>query len=121
MLAGLLTSIFLLPMSASAAETPSAASLNPAPGQWSTMVAIFDNSKNHYLLKTSVNDTPEQCMTALQDTATHVQAAGGMIWTDPQKTVISYEKQLGRAEREVKVLELRCVLEPFQGELVKKY
>jgi len=119
-LAGLISSIVLLPMSASAAEAPSSELLNPVAGQWTSVVAILDSSNNHYLLKTSVNNTPEQCMTALQDTATHVQAAGGVIWTDPQKNVISYEKKVGYAERGSKVLELRCVLEPFAVELVKK-
>ncbi|HSH73616.1 MAG TPA: hypothetical protein VK974_11205 [Methylophilaceae bacterium] len=119
-LAGVISSIVLLPISSIAAEAPTSESLNPSPGQWTTVVAILDSSNNHYLLKTSVKNTPEQCMTALQDTATHVQAAGGVIWTDPQKNVISYEKKAGYAERGSKVLELRCVLEPFEAELVKK-
>jgi len=114
----IIVSVLVLPVQVSAAEP---ASLEARAGQWSTMVAILDNSSNHYLLKTSVNDDPEQCMAALQDTAMHVKQAGGLIWTDPQKNVISYEKKTGYAERGVKVLELRCVLEPFAGELVKKY
>ena len=111
----------LLPLQASAESATDRNKIVVRDGQWSTIVAILDNSSNHYLLKTSVSDDPEQCLTNLSDTASKVKQAGGLIWTDPQKNVISYERKAGYAERGVKVLELRCVLEPFSGELVQKY
>jgi hypothetical protein len=92
--------------------------LEARPGQWSTMIEIFDNSNNHYLLKTSVNDDPEACMSALQQTASQLKRDNGYVWTNRDKSVINYESKPG-AEDKVKVLQLRCVLEPFEAELTK--
>src|SRR3569832_2369764 len=92
--------------------------LEARPGQWSTMIEIFDNSNNHYLLKTSVNDDPEASMKTLQQTASQVKQNNGFVWTNRDKSAINYEAKPG-AEDKVKVLQLRCVLEPFEAELTK--
>ena len=94
--------------------------IDARPGQWSTVIAILDNNQNHYLLKTTVNDDAEACWTKLQDVASKVKQENGLIWTNPAKSVLNYEKKSGYAEVGVKVLELRCVLEPFTPEYVKK-
>lgn len=93
---------------------------NPKPGQWSTVVEIFDNSKNHYLLKTSVNDDLEACSDRLKRFSTHIHQANGMVWTNRDKSAVTFEQTAQTGDR-VKVLEVRCVLEPFQPELVKKF
>ncbi|HEU4709531.1 MAG TPA: hypothetical protein VFS17_09475 [Methylophilaceae bacterium] len=95
----------------------------PSPGQWSTVVAILDNSDNHYLLKTNVANDPAGCMDALDKIAEKVQETGGAVWTTPDKKNLSYEKESSPpnyAYTRAKVLELRCVREPFEGELVSK-
>ncbi len=94
---------------------------DPKPGQWSTVVAIFDHNENHYLLKTSLNDNLEACTTRLNKLSADVQRANGMIWTNRQKTAVTGEATVGLTDIQAKVLEIRCVLEPAQPELVKKY
>lgn len=96
----------------------------PNPGQWSTIVAILDSSDNHYLLKTSINDDAAACLTTLDQIATKVKENGGTVWTTPDKKAMSYEKEFSPPNyefKQAKVLELRCVQEPFEGELVKKH
>lgn len=96
---------------------------SPSPGQWSTIVAILDSSNNHYLLKTSIASDPAACMTELSEIATKVNEIGGYIWTTPDKKNMSYQKEESPPNYEykkAKVLELRCVREPFEGELVRK-
>jgi len=110
------------------ASLPAMAAVNatqasPTPGQWSTIVAILDSSNNHYLLKTSIASDPAACMTELGEIATKVNEIGGYIWTTPDKKNMSYEKEESPPNYEytkAKVLELRCVREPFEGELVRK-
>jgi len=94
--------------------------LNPQVGQWSTMVAILDNSDNHYLLKTTVNDDVEACLAQLNAVSSKVKAAGDKVWTNPGKTALSFEKE-ATTDVAVKVLDLRCVREPYEAELVKKF
>ena len=81
-------------------------SLEAQPGQWSTMIEIFDNSQNHYLLKTTVNNDPEACMTVLQTAASKLKQENGYVWTNRDKSVINYESKPGTEEK-VKVLQLR--------------
>lgn len=89
--------------------------LNPQPGQWSTVVAIFDHLKNHYLLKTSVHDDAKSCAARLENIAEQIQ--NNTVYTAPRNTKFSFTKEEG-VENEAKVLEIRCVLEPFQPERV---
>lgn len=99
-----------------------ATNTTPSPGQWSTVVAILDSSNNHYLLKTNVANDPATCMTELDKIAGKVQETGGAVWTTPDKKNLSYEKETSPPNYEYtrsKVLELRCVREPFEGELVR--
>lgn len=93
--------------------------LSPQPGQWSTIVAILDNSNNHYLLKTSVHADAKTCVAALPDLAGSIQDAGGKIWTNRERNTINYEKKIGITEDNVKVEEVRCVLEPFSPEFAR--
>lgn len=96
----------------------------PSSGQWSTIVAVLDHNNNHYLLKTIVADSPATCMTELQEIAGKVNETGGVIWVTPDKKNMSYQKETSPPNyeyRQAKVLELRCVREPFGGELVQKY
>ena len=96
---------------------------SPSAGQWSTIVAILDNNNNHYLLKTSIAESPAACMTELQQIAGKVTETGGSIWTTPDKKNMSYQKESSPPNYEYKqarVLELRCVREPFEGELIQK-
>lgn len=94
---------------------------NPQPGQWSTVIEVFDNSSNHYLLKTSVNDNLEACSSRLKNFSSNLHKANGMIWTNRDKSAVTFEQTPGQTDAQVKVLEVRCVLEPFQPELVKKF
>lgn len=94
---------------------------DPKPGQWSTVVAIFDHNENHYLLKTSLTDNLEECMTQLNKVSADVQQANGMIWTNRQKTAVTGEATPGLTDIQAKVLEIRCVLEPTKPELLKRY
>jgi hypothetical protein len=107
-------------ISAAPAMADSLENLDARPGQWSTVIAIFDHNNNHYLLKTTVNDDPEMCWAKLEDMASKVKQENGVVWTNHAKSVINYEKKSGYAELSAKVLELRCVLEPFTPEYVKK-
>ncbi len=94
--------------------------LNPQPGQWSTLVSILDNNENHYLLKTTVNDDVEACIAQLSAVSSKVKAAGDKVYTNPGKKDLAYEKESG-VDVAVKVLDLRCVREPYAPELVKKF
>jgi hypothetical protein len=89
------------------------------PGQWSTIVAVLDNAENHYLLRTTVNDDSETCLTQLAAVGAKVREGNGIVWTNSRKSMISFEKKSGYAEVGVKVLELRCVLEPFTPGIVR--
>ncbi|MCB5187604.1 hypothetical protein LG200_06235 [Methylobacillus caricis] len=91
--------------------------LNPQPGQWTTVVAIFDHLNNHYLLKTSVHDDVESCAARLENIAGQIKKANGVVFTAPRNTKLSFEKEEG-IENEAKVLEVRCVLEPFKPERI---
>lgn len=91
--------------------------LNPQPGQWSTVIAIYDHLQNHYLLKTSVHDDIASCSARLQNTAEQIKKANNIVYTAPRNTKVSFTKEEG-VENEAKVLEIRCVLEPFQPERV---
>ncbi len=93
--------------------------LNPQPGQWSTLVSILDNNENHYLLKTTVNDDVEACLAQLNAVSSKIKAAGDKVWTSAGNRDLAYEKQPG-VDIAVKVLDLRCVREPYAPELVKK-
>ena len=53
--------------------------LNPQPGQWSTVIAIYDHLQNHYLLKTSVHDDIASCSARLQNTAEQIKKAKGIF------------------------------------------
>jgi hypothetical protein len=102
---------------------PSLAATDASAGQWSTIVAILDSSNNHYLLKTTMAADPASCMSELQKIATKVSETGGVIWTTPDKKNMSYQKESSPPNyeyKQAKVLELRCVREPFEGELVRK-
>ncbi len=110
----------LLVFSASALADTSG-NYDPKPGQWSTVVAIFDNNKNHYLLKTSVNNDLAECSDRLHRFSRNLQAANGMVWTSYAKDVVKFEATPGTTDVQVKVLDVRCVLEPYDPELVKKY
>ena len=90
----------------------------PRAGKWSSVVEILDNSQNHDLLKTSFNDDPEACMAGLQQTATAVKQSNGYVWTNRDKSTINYESKPETTEK-VRVLGLRCVVEPFRSELVR--
>lgn len=107
--------ITALSLSAHAAVT--AEDLNPQPGQWSTVIAIYDHLDNHYLLKTSVHDDLDACTARLGNHAAQIKKANGIVWTAPQHTALKFEKEPG-VENQAKVLELRCVLEPFQPERI---
>lgn len=105
------------------ASLPAMAATTATPGQWSTIVATFDSSDNHYLLKTTTTSDPETCMAELNKIAGKVNETGGYVWTTPDKKNMSYQKEESPPNYEYKqsrVLELRCVLEPFEGELVRK-
>lgn len=91
--------------------------LNPQPGQWSTVIAIYDHLQNHYLLKTSVHDDIASCSAHLQNTAEQIKKANNVVYTASRNTKMSFTKEEG-VENEVKVLEIRCVLEPFKPERV---
>ncbi|HWU34979.1 MAG TPA: hypothetical protein VN023_07080 [Methylovorus sp.] len=93
----------------------------PRAGQWSSMVAILDHLDNHYLIKTGVYDDVSACSDAVQYMAGNVNKAGGFIWTNRDQSVLEFEATSDKAPNKAKVLELRCVLEPFSPELVKKY
>lgn len=84
----------------------------PKPGQWSTVVEILDNSKKHYLLRTSVNDDLEACSSRLKRFSSALQRANGMVWTNRDKNAVTFE-QTPQTDDQVRVLEVRCVLEPF--------
>jgi hypothetical protein len=61
-------------------------------------------------------------MTELAEIAGKVKETGGAVWTTPDKKNMSYEKETSPPNYEYtqsKVLELRCVREPFEGELVR--
>ncbi|MCB5189943.1 hypothetical protein LG198_04275 [Methylobacillus arboreus] len=103
--------------SAQAYAAEDVSKLNPQPGQWSTVIAIFDHLENHYLLKTSVHDDIESCSARLQNTAEQIKKANNVVFTAPRNTKVSFEKEEG-VENEAKVLEIRCVLEPFRPERV---
>ena len=95
----------------------------PTAGQWSTVVAIFDHLNNNYLLKTTVAADPAACLTELQEIAGKVTGTGGYVWVTPDKKNLSYEKESSPPNyeyKQAKVLELRCVREPFEGELVSR-
>ena len=95
----------------------------PSPGQWSTVVAVLDHLNNNYLLKTSIAADPSACMTELQEIAGKVNETGGFVWVTPDKKNMSYQKESSPPNyeyRQAKVLELRCVREPFEGELVRR-
>ncbi len=109
----------LLALSATAFADTSG-NYDPKPGQWSTVIGIFDNSRNHFLLKTSVNDDLESCSNRLKNFSSSLQRANGMVWTNRDKNAVTFEKTPQTDDR-VKVLEVRCMLEPFQPELVKKF
>lgn len=96
-------------------------SLDPKAGQWSTMIAILDNNQNHYLLKTSVHDDVASCLAQLHNVGEKVRDANGQVFTNFAKNAISFEAVRNDTEIGVKVLEMRCVLEPFKGELVSKF
>ena len=96
----------------------SAAGLVVHPGQWSTLIEIFDNSQNHYLLKTSVNDDPEACLMALQDSASQIKHTSGFVWINRDKSVVNYESKPDTSDK-VRVLQLRCALEPVETEITK--
>ena len=96
---------------------------SPSPGQWSTVVAVLDHLNNNYLLKTSIAADPAACMTELQEIAGKVNETGGFVWVTPDKKNMSYQKESSPPNyeyRQATVLELRCVREPFEGELVRK-
>lgn len=112
--------VFGLLVSSGAAFAESLDNMDAKDGQWSTIIAILDNNQNHYLLKTTVNNDAEACWAKLQDVAANVKQQNGVIWTNYAKSVTNYEKKSGYAEVPAKVLELRCVLEPFAPEYVKK-
>jgi hypothetical protein len=100
-----------------------ATNTTPSAGQWSTIVAILDSSNNHYLLKTTIAADPSSCMSELEEIANKVSETGGVIWTTPDKKNMSYQKESSPPNyeyKQAKVLELRCVREPFEGELVRK-
>jgi len=103
--------------SAQAYAAEDVSKLNPQPGQWSTVIAIFDHLENNYLLKTSVHDDIEACSARLQNTAEQIKKAGNVVYTAPRNTKVSFTKEEG-VENEAKVLEIRCVLEPFRPERV---
>lgn len=107
-------------ISYSAMAADQSETFNPQPGQWSTMIAILDTSQNHYLIRTAVDDSVEACTENLQSAGKHIREANGRVWVNPAKTSLSYEKKMGYSEDGVKVLEIRCVLEPFSSELIKK-
>lgn len=111
----------LLAISTQAFAVDISGNYNPKAGQWSTVVAIFDHNENHYLLKTSVSDNLEACMTQLDKLSADVQGANGMIWTNRQKTAVTGEATAGLTDIQAKVLEIRCVLEPTKPELLMKY
>lgn len=110
------------------ASLPSMAAMDateakPSAGQWSTVVAILDHLNNNYLLKTAIAANPAACMTELQDIAGKVNETGGYVWVTPDKKNLSYQKESSPPNYEykrAKVLELRCVREPFEGELVRR-
>lgn len=118
-LQALITTIFLAVSTQTFADT--SGNYNPKPGQWSTVVAIFDNNKNHYLLKTSVNDNLAECSDRLHRFSQNLHEANGMVWTSYAKDVVKFESTPGTTDVQVKVLDVRCVLEPYDPELVKKY
>ena len=118
-LQALITTIFLAVSTQALADT--SGNYNPKPGQWSTVVAIFDNNKNHYLLKTSVNNDLAECSDRLHRFSQNLHAANGMVWTSYAKDVVKFESTPGTTDVQVKVLDVRCVLEPYDPELVKKY
>lgn len=118
-LQALITTIFLAVSTQAFADT--SGNYNPKPGQWSTVVAIFDNNKNHYLLKTSVNDNLAECSDRLHRFSQNLHEANGMVWTSYAKDVVKFEATPGTTDVQVKVLDVRCVLEPYDPELVKKY
>lgn len=110
----------LLAFSASALADTSG-NYDPKPGQWSTVVAIFDNNSNHYLLKTSVNSDLAECSDRLHRFNQRLHAANGMVWINHAKDIVRFEASPGITDMQVKVLDVRCVLEPYDPELVKKY
>ncbi|WP_025869839.1 hypothetical protein [Methylobacillus glycogenes] len=94
--------------------------LDPKPGQWSTVIAIYDHNHNHYLLKTSVHDDIESCSARLQNTAEQIKKANNVVYTAPRNTKVSFVREEG-IENESKVLEIRCVLEPSSQSVSKRF
>ena len=103
-----------------AAMADTSGNYDPRPGQWSTVVAIHDNNQNHYLLKTSVNNDLVECSDRLHRFSQNLHAANGMVWTNRDKNAVTFE-QTPQTDDQVRVLDVRCVLEPYDPELVKKY
>ncbi|CAG0992522.1 hypothetical protein MTYP_02360 [Methylophilaceae bacterium] len=112
-----LTMSLITALSASAYAAVNTEKLNPQPGQWSTVIAVYDHLDNHYLLKTSVHDDLESCTARLESHAAQIKKANGVVWTAPQHAALRFEKEPG-VENQARVLEIRCVLEPFQPERI---
>lgn len=106
---------------ATTAQADTSGNYDPKPGQWSTVIAIFDNNNNHYLLKTSVNADLTECSDRLHRFNQRLHAANGTVWTSHAKDMVRFEATPGTADVQVKVLDVRCVLEPYDPELVKKF
>lgn len=102
------------------AMADNAAPLKAGAGQWSTVLSIRDHLNNHYLLKTSVHDDAETCAAQLHKVAGKIRQAGGMVWTNHAKSTLAFDRQSGGTEIGVKVLDIRCVLEPYAAEFVNK-
>ena len=86
-----------------------------APGQWSSIVAIKDDSQNHYLLRTSITNDLQSCTSALNDIAPKIaQSEGGaVVYTNRDKSTLDFEATPNEAESRVRVLELKCVPGPY--------
>lgn len=85
------------------------------PGEWSSIVVIKDDSENTYLLRTSITSDLQSCTAALNDIAPKImQSEGGaVVWTNRDKTALSFEKQANEAESRVRVLEVKCAPGPY--------
>lgn len=113
--------VMILSVFALSARAEEPKQLIPQPGQWSTMLGIKDPNQNNYLLRTALSSTPDACADELKNAASKITQANGVVWTNRDKNVLSYEHKPLFSEIKVRVLEMRCVLEPFKEELIKKF
>lgn len=113
----LVSGLFVMSSQVMAEDAPA---FNPKPGQWSTMVSIFDHNSNNYSMRTAVDDDLNSCSANLQRTAEEIQKNNGKVWINRRLNALTFKKE-ANTEVEVQVLQVRCVLEPFKAEQIRRF